>query len=632
MAPQPSIKILVSCHKPVCAPESDVFLPVHVGSLGKNTIPGCQRDDEGDNISNRNFTFCEMSGQYWAWKNLEADYVGQCHYRRYFCFDGQKYEANDHLQIEDDCLSPLTIAKYHIDDEEAIRSALDGVDLIRAPYWSVRGVPTPCGPKKTIRDHMAAYGLVTQDEIDKLVDICREKQPEYADELVKYLNGNKYLGYNCFIMKRDLFDRLCEFEFSILAEFDEGYDYSYKTTTHKRICGYLGEILYSVFVAHVSKEGIKVEERPLVFFDATPAPPATLAADADIIDVVWRYIESTPAKFAIAVESMLRALDPNKRYRITLVCNAWFELPKFKKLIGDLPSNVELREAVFPAVDLGDYAGRLSEQEAHIIMPFLLPRLFPENGDSASRKVLWVEGCAFFQQDPALVIDGAPGALCAAQSVFLEKELNKPENDSIRSPYVGSVAGWNMLEASAIVCELGSLMSSDVDYFKLYCDCCVELGVDPNGNLKDEFKKYRLHKQKPGSGKDTFCLPVSVYAVRSLMLKKLGAKKLPFGKAYSVLGLEEVAAWANEETVKAYKTAKPEGLLLYAPETTPFTEPENPNCVKYWLLARQTSAYESLLMTLTECRPLGLKRTLFPVGSKRYKIAFKVASFLRGLR
>ena len=314
------------------------------------------------------------------------------------------------------------------------------------------------------------------------------------------------------------------------------------------------------------------------------------------------------------------------------MCNAWFELPKFKKLIGDLPFNVELREAVFPAVDLGDYAGRLSEQEAHIIMPFLLPRLFPAISNSSSHKVLWVEGCAFFQQDPALVIDGTPGALCAAQSVFLEKELNKSENDSIRSPYVSSVAGWDMLEASAIVCDLDFLRSSEVDYFKLYCDCCVELGVDPDGNLKDEFKKYRLHKQKPGSGKDTFCLPVSVYAVRSLMLKKLDAKKLPFSSVYPVLGLDDVSVWANEETVKEYRTAKPEGLLLYAPVTTPFTEPENPNCIKYWMLARQTSAYEPLLMTLTESRPLGLKRTLFPIGSKRHKIMFKIVSALRAIR
>ena len=194
---KPNIKILVSCHKPVCTPDSDLYLPVHVGSLGKETIPGCQRDDCGENISDRNFTFCEMSGQYWAWKNLEADYVGQCHYRRFFYFGEKKCESNDHAQIEDKCLSSLSINKYQLADEALIRDCVEKVDLIRAPYWDVRGVPTPCGPKKTIRDHMCAYGLVTQAELDHMVDICKLVQPDYVDELVSYLNGSKYLGYNC---------------------------------------------------------------------------------------------------------------------------------------------------------------------------------------------------------------------------------------------------------------------------------------------------------------------------------------------------------------------------------------------------------------------------------------------------
>ena len=102
---------------------------------------------------------------------------------------------------------------------------------------------------------MCAYGLVTQAELDHMVDICKIAQPDYVDELVAYLNGSKYLGYNCFVMKKTLFDELCAFEFSILQQFDFEYDYENKTTTHKRICGYLGEILYSVFVSHISKRG-----------------------------------------------------------------------------------------------------------------------------------------------------------------------------------------------------------------------------------------------------------------------------------------------------------------------------------------------------------------------------------------
>ena len=48
----PNIKILVSCHKEVPLPKSDIYLPVQVGAANaSNTIPGMQPDNTGENIS-----------------------------------------------------------------------------------------------------------------------------------------------------------------------------------------------------------------------------------------------------------------------------------------------------------------------------------------------------------------------------------------------------------------------------------------------------------------------------------------------------------------------------------------------------------------------------------------------------
>ena len=41
------IKILVAAHKTYRMPEDDIFMPVHVGAAGKESI-GYQRDDEGE--------------------------------------------------------------------------------------------------------------------------------------------------------------------------------------------------------------------------------------------------------------------------------------------------------------------------------------------------------------------------------------------------------------------------------------------------------------------------------------------------------------------------------------------------------------------------------------------------------
>ena len=78
-----NIKIMVAVHKPYWMPTDSVYLPIHVGKEGKADI-GFQGDNTGDNISSKNSHYCELTAMYWAWKNLEADFVGLVHYRRYF--------------------------------------------------------------------------------------------------------------------------------------------------------------------------------------------------------------------------------------------------------------------------------------------------------------------------------------------------------------------------------------------------------------------------------------------------------------------------------------------------------------------------------------------------------------------
>ena len=90
MERKPNVKILVCCHKQdVCATEPPYF-PIQVGKAISQVDLGIQGDDTGDNISHKNASYCELTGMYWAWKNLkDVDVIGLCHYRRYFDFYGQ---------------------------------------------------------------------------------------------------------------------------------------------------------------------------------------------------------------------------------------------------------------------------------------------------------------------------------------------------------------------------------------------------------------------------------------------------------------------------------------------------------------------------------------------------------------
>ena len=79
------IKVIVTTHKKYEMPSDKMYLPVCVGMDIKNDNFGYQPDNTGENISSKNPYYCELTGLYWAWKNLKADYIGLAHYRRHFC-------------------------------------------------------------------------------------------------------------------------------------------------------------------------------------------------------------------------------------------------------------------------------------------------------------------------------------------------------------------------------------------------------------------------------------------------------------------------------------------------------------------------------------------------------------------
>lgn len=91
------IKIFSQTHLHPVIIQNDVIVPMQIGRALSKEDMGYLCDNTGDNISEKRETWGGMTAYYWAWKNLkDVDYIGFCHYRRYFLID----EKHNYPQVE----------------------------------------------------------------------------------------------------------------------------------------------------------------------------------------------------------------------------------------------------------------------------------------------------------------------------------------------------------------------------------------------------------------------------------------------------------------------------------------------------------------------------------------------------
>ena len=86
------------------------------------------------------------------------------------------------------------------------------------------------------------------DTIDKLKNIVFLKFQQYYELLFAELNSRMHRGFNCFVMKKELFDAMCNFEFTILFSLEKMLDLKNRVGFYERELGYIGEILYGTFM------------------------------------------------------------------------------------------------------------------------------------------------------------------------------------------------------------------------------------------------------------------------------------------------------------------------------------------------------------------------------------------------
>lgn len=274
-----TICILVSCRTDINSVTipNPLYLPVRCGACyDNNSKSNVQGDDTGENISKLKPYFSEYTVQYWGWKNIDADYYGLCHYRRYLSFSDKLYPLSDRAFIMDPCLDRVAMDDYGLLDEVAMRSIIEENDAIINVPADVREICLSEGCMPTVYEHWKAHDGIFLDAkaIDYLITELIEVYPEYENYVLDYMHGYLHRGYNCYILKREIFYRLCVIQETIIKRLWPKFVKNGMLKQYPRTLAYLAEIIYGIYMDYLIKQKkYKILEKQLILFAETEYRP-----------------------------------------------------------------------------------------------------------------------------------------------------------------------------------------------------------------------------------------------------------------------------------------------------------------------------------------------------------------------
>ena len=240
-----NIKIFMCTHKAV-----DFIPPLCVcvqgGAKINAPIQGALSDDGANgSISEKNPHYCELTVQYYAYKNEDCDYYGFCHYRRFFGAQNNKKTPY------------LTLGKPKaelIASENEIRALCDSYDVI---------LPRSENVGMSVYEKYVSSPHHFKDDLDKFIDIIAENAPQLLPYAKEYLNGCEQYFCNMMIMRADIFKEYSALLFDLLEKFElqktlHGYFEADRTN------GYLAERFLGIYALYLKSKGVIIYHLPRV--------------------------------------------------------------------------------------------------------------------------------------------------------------------------------------------------------------------------------------------------------------------------------------------------------------------------------------------------------------------------------
>ncbi len=152
-------------------------------ALTEIRLPGVMlKDNVGDNISDKNRQFCELTALYWIWKHAKENIVGLAHYRRHFIMPEDWVEKMEAHNIDVILPIPLCVVPNL---EKNYKKRHDPSD------W------------------------------EYMLQCLKEEDPQMGEAADIFFKGSLYSPCNMFVMRKEVLGEMCTWLFSILFKIAE---------------------------------------------------------------------------------------------------------------------------------------------------------------------------------------------------------------------------------------------------------------------------------------------------------------------------------------------------------------------------------------------------------------------------
>lgn len=614
---KPSVKILISYHKPAVLLKDDCLTPIHVGRAlatesskdgdmseedYKWMLENMIGDDTGENISHLNRTLNELTSMYWAWKNYDKlgnpDYIGFMHYRRHLNFNiDKKYNENEWGLIDNDIIDENYINNYHL-KEDLIKEVVGKYDILVASKWNVNN-----GKSKNNYEHYKNHNAKLYIEhYDNALQSLKEKYPEYKEDIQNY-NSSKYGYYtNVFIMKKEIFFNYSKWLFDILGNMKKT---DKKRYSFESIRSYYSEWLFGIYLFNIiRKQNYKILELQRTFVHNLDIAIDFYPKFENGISICFASDNNYAPYLAVTIKSLIENADKNKNYEIYIL-NDNIETLNKNRMLEFSSDNIyikfiEINKYIKSTVKNNFYIwGHFSNS---IYSRFFIPRIFKH-----FEKILYLDCDIIILDDIAKLYN----------SKFLNNQLLLAAHDTImRLNILKNDDYWeNHLKNILQIKNINNYFQSGV--LLLNIKNCIKY------NFEEKCINTLIKIGKP--------IYPDQDVLNSAWQENFGFIDLSWNVEWCIpiYYLKEEIEFFEKNIYSFYEVYHNPKIMHYCGHEKPWTNPNYPKSNLWWKYAKMTDFYEEIIYRNTQKISNNNINNISNINSiNRFSIADFILSFI----